>query len=114
MLHVGSQNEDRTVETAWTALAPLKQWDTAVLASVPVLPEDTGECISGLVMDKYQVRQTSQRLFRITGVLLQEAGKPLSLQKRVEDEVWEGLPDSSEDVLQRTGRRVPTVYRNLK
>lgn len=32
MLHVSSQNEDRTVETAWTALAPLKQWDATVLA----------------------------------------------------------------------------------
>lgn len=56
VLHVSSQNEDRTVKTAWTALAPLKQWDAAVLEFNTVLPENTGERIHSLVMDKQQVR----------------------------------------------------------
>lgn len=52
VLHVSSQNEDRTVKTAWTALAPLKQWDADVLAFNTALPENTGEGIHSLVMDK--------------------------------------------------------------
>lgn len=52
MLHVSPQNEDRTGKTAWT-LAILKRRDVAVLAFITVLPEDTGECVSCLVMDKH-------------------------------------------------------------
>lgn len=56
MLHVSSQNEDWTVKTAWTALAPLRRWDAAVPSFNAVLPENAGECVRSLVMDKQQVR----------------------------------------------------------
>lgn len=56
MLHISPQNEDRAVKTAWTTLASLKQWDAAVLAFIIVLPEDTGERVSSLVIDKHKVR----------------------------------------------------------
>lgn len=52
VFHVSSQNEDRTIGTAWTALAPLKQWNAIVLAFNTLLPENTGEGIHSLVMDK--------------------------------------------------------------
>lgn len=53
MLHISPQNEDRAVKTA--TLATLKQWDAAVLAFIAVLPEDTGERVSSLVIDKHKV-----------------------------------------------------------
>lgn len=55
MLHISPQNEDRAVKTAWT-LATLKQWDAVVLVFIIVLPEDTGERVSSLVIDKHKVR----------------------------------------------------------
>lgn len=56
MLHISPQNEDRAVKTAWTTLATLKQWHAAVLAFIAVLPEDAGEGVSSLVIDKHEVR----------------------------------------------------------
>lgn len=56
MLHISPQNEDRAVKTAWTTLATLKQWDAAVLAFIAVSPEDAGERVSSLVIDKHEVR----------------------------------------------------------
>lgn len=56
MLHISPQNEDRAVKKAWTTLATLKLRDAAVLAFIVVLPEDTGERVRTLVIDKHEVR----------------------------------------------------------
>lgn len=53
-------------------------------------------------MDKHQMSQAGQRLFRITYLLLEKAGNLLSLQKRLVHETAEGLPNRTEDVLQDT------------
>lgn len=76
-----------------------------MLCSCPyigVLPENTGKGISGLVMDKHQVGQTGQWVFRITDIFLEEPWSLFSLQQRVEDKTGEGLSNRTEGVLYKT------------
>lgn len=53
-------------------------------------------------MDKHQVSQAGQRLFRVTHLLLQKACHLFSPQQRPEHKAGEGLSDGDEGVLQKT------------
>ncbi len=123
VLHITPQREHRTVKTKrvrrifsafsalnvtfahlWQCLKTLLQYIGVLVPCVIVcifsaLPENTGEFVCGQVMDKHQVSQAGQRLFRITYLLLQEAWNLFSLQQMLIHETGEGLTDCTESVL---------------
>lgn len=63
------------------------------------LPEHTGINVSGQVMDKDEVSQAGQRVFRITHLLLQKARNLFPPQQRQEHKAGEGLSDDHQGAL---------------
>lgn len=77
-----------------------------------ILPENTGECFCGQVMDEHQVSQAGQRLFRIPHLLLQKAWDLFSLQQRLVHKTGDGLSDSTEGGLYNRNRPSINIISN--